>query len=159
MLGVVDDFLAMLLEKAHSLGDQLEVLPFGDSQGTPGVQLPALAENGNHGRAGLDQSQNAGIGLYCISCRASRAERSQLRMTKLQIPCLDKKFLVLGVGAGPAAFNVVNAEFIQHLRDKELVFQGDGNGLALAPIAKRGIKSKDLHTAVCKTNYFYSLRS
>ena len=45
MLGVVDEFFAVLLEETYGFRDQLQILFFGDPEGPPGVQVPAFAEN------------------------------------------------------------------------------------------------------------------
>ena len=45
VLGVVDDFLAVLLQVSDGLGDDLQVLFFGDAERPLGVQVPALAED------------------------------------------------------------------------------------------------------------------
>ena len=50
---------------------------------------------------------------------------------------------ILGVGAGPAALDIINAQFIQQARDMQLVGQGKGDALALAAIAQGGVVDGD----------------
>ena len=74
MLGVVDHFLAVVLEVLHGVGDDLEVLALLDSQGAMDVQVPALAENRHDRRAGGDQRIHAGVLFDGIPGEAGRAE-------------------------------------------------------------------------------------
>ena len=58
-----------------------------------------------------------------------------------------EELLVLGIGAGPAALDVVDAQLVQLLRDDELVIHRERDGFALRSVAKSRIEGKDLHKA------------
>ena len=64
MLRVVDHFAAVLLQVAHGLRDQHEVLFFGDAQRPLRVQFPALAEDRDGLGLRLDQRPHVGILLH-----------------------------------------------------------------------------------------------
>ena len=50
---------------------------------------------------------------------------------------------VLGVGAGPAAFDVVEADLVQARGDAQLVGQREDHALALGAVAQRGVVEED----------------
>ena len=56
-----------------------------------------------------------------------------------------EELLVLGIGAGPAALDVVDAQLVQLLRNDELVVHGERDGLALRAVPESGIEGEDLH--------------
>ena len=47
MLGIVDDFLAVVFEIADGFGDDREVFVFGDAERAGDMEVPALAEDGD----------------------------------------------------------------------------------------------------------------
>ena len=47
MLGVVDHFLAVILQKANRLGNERQIFFFGDAERALHVQIPALPEDRN----------------------------------------------------------------------------------------------------------------
>src|ERR1022692_3701775 len=73
------------------------------------------------------------------------------------------KVKIFRSGAGPAAFDIVDAQLVELLRDEQLVVDGERDGLTLGAVAKSGVKSKDLHfgTASCSSgtpDSFFFLR-
>src|SRR5262249_40020212 len=56
-----------------------------------------------------------------------------------------EEFLVLGIRSRPAAFDVVNSQLIQLLRDDQLVVYRERDRLALRAVAQRGVERKDFH--------------
>src|SRR5207248_942564 len=52
---------------------------------------------------------------------------------------------VLRVGTGPTTLDVVNPEMVELLGDSQLVVDGEGDALALAAVAQRGVE--DLYGA------------
>ena len=69
MLGVVDHFLAVLLQIAHGIGDELQIFFFGDPERAMDVQIPALAEDRDDRRAGFDQRVDAGVFLHRVRAK------------------------------------------------------------------------------------------
>ena len=55
-----------------------------------------------------------------------------------------EEFNILGVGTWPAAFNKGNAEFIQFLRNADLVIARKRKAFRLSPIAEGGVVDLDL---------------
>src|ERR1700690_1077385 len=53
---------------------------------------------------------------------------------------LSEKFGVGRVGAGIAAFNVIEAEFVEHLGDQLLVMQREVDAIGLRTITQRGVE-------------------
>ena len=56
---------------------------------------------------------------------------------------------VLGIGAGPAAFDVVDAQLVELLRDLQLVLDGEGDALHLGAVAERRVVKFDFHLRIC----------
>ena len=72
MLGVVDDFLAVVDQVLHGFEDELLVLFLGDTEGALGVEVPTLAEDGDHRGSGLDE--RADVAVFCTGFLAKRVE-------------------------------------------------------------------------------------
>lgn len=64
-------------------------------------------------------------------------------MFEVQFVRAHEKFTVLRIRTRPAALNVIDAQFVELLRDQELVVRGKADGLALATVPHYGIESKD----------------
>ncbi len=75
---------------------------------------------------------------------AGAAEGGDLRVLELELLRLAERLDVLGVGAGPAAFDVVHAEGVEPLRDAQFVGEGKVDAFALRSIAEGGIVKGDL---------------
>src|SRR5690606_9663642 len=65
------------------------------------------------------------------------------RVLELHVPDALEKLHVLGVGPGPAALDVVDAEPVQAHGDAHLVLRGEGDALALGPVPQSGVKQLD----------------
>ena len=109
------------------------------------VQVPALAEDGDHRRAGFHQRRDVAVLFHRVLGEAGGAERGQLGVLQLQLAGAREELLVLGIGAGPAAFDVVNTELIQLLGDDQFVVHGERDGFALRAVPERGVEGKDFH--------------
>ena len=145
MLRVIDHFLAVCFEIGDSIGNELEVFLFGNPQGAPGMQLPALAENRHDRRARVEQLADVAIFLHRVFGEACRAERGQLGMLELQLGGALEKVLILGIRPRPAAFNVIDPQIVQLLGDHEFVIHGKRDGLALRAVSEGRIEGEDFH--------------
>ena len=58
---------------------------------------------------------------------------------QLVVADFGEKILVLGVGAGPAAFDVMNAQLRQFLGDANFVGQGQVEVLGLGAVSQGGV--------------------
>ena len=121
MLGVVDHFLAVVLEELHGFGDQLEILFLGDAQGALDVQVPGLAEHRDRRRARFHQRAHVAVFLHRVAGEPRGAEGRELGVLEVQLAGAGEELLVLGIGAGPAALDVVDAQIVQLLRNGDLV--------------------------------------
>ena len=84
-----------------------------------GVQVPALAEDGDDGRAGRDQRLHAAIVFDGVAGEARGAERGEFGVFEMQFSLgAREEVLILGVRSGPAAFNVVDAQLVELLGDE-----------------------------------------
>ena len=97
------------------------------------------------GRFGFNQRSHAQVLVHAVLGEVRGAEGGQFGVLELQALGAGEKFLVFGVGTGPAAFDIVDAEFIQFLGDGDFVVNGEGDGFALSAVAKRRVKSLDAH--------------
>ena len=60
--------------------------------------------------------------------------------------CALEELFVFGIGAGPAAFDVVDPQLVEFLRNQQLVIHGEGDGLALRAVPEGRIEGKDFHS-------------
>ena len=77
VLGVVNDELAVVLEKAHRVADHRQVLIGRRAQDFLDVQQPGLAEDRDDGRLGVEQQPNLVVALDRDSLAARRTEGRQ----------------------------------------------------------------------------------
>ena len=66
-------------------------------------------------------------------------------MLELQAARLLEKLFVLGIGIGPAAFDVIDAQLVEFLRDDQLVVERERDGFALRAVAESGVEGLDTH--------------
>ena len=64
-------------------------------------------------------------------------------MRQLDIFSLLKKFHVLGVGARPPGFNIVDTQFVELVGDRDLVDELEADLLGLGTISQRSIVDYD----------------
>src|ERR1022692_1693566 len=145
MLGVIDHFLAVVLDVAHGFGDEDEVLVLGDAEGAFDVEVPGLAEDRDDGGTGFDQGADVAVLMDRVLGEARAAERGEPGVVQGQFGSALEKLLVFGVAARPAALNIIDTQLIQLLRNDELVVHGERDGLALSAIAESGVEGRDFH--------------
>ncbi len=133
MLGVVNDKLAVVLEKLHGVADHRQIFLRRAAQDFLHVQHGGLAENGHDGRRRLDEQAHLIILFDRHSFFARGAERGEPGVLEFFLFRLGKKLNVLGIAAGPAAFNVMNPERVELLGDAELVRHREIDAFALEP--------------------------
>ncbi len=74
---------------------------------------------------------------------ARGAERRQLGMFKLQLARFLKELIVFGIGARPAAFDILDPQPVEHNGNAQLVMRREGNPLRLRAVTQRGIEQFD----------------
>src|ERR1022692_4456378 len=108
MLGVIDHFLAVVLDVAHGFGDEDEVLVLGDAEGAFDVEVPGLAEDRDDGGTGFDQGAHVAVLMDRVLGEARAAARGEPGVVQGKLGGALEEFLVFGVAAGPAALNVID---------------------------------------------------
>ena len=144
VLGVEDDAAAVRAQVRHAVCDQAQVLVERRAQHLAHVQGRALAEDGAHRRAGLEQRRDAGVVLDRDAGAASGAERGQAGVRPLLVACAGEQLGVLRVGAGPAALDDGHADAIEPARDAQLVGARQRDPLALGAVAQRRVVDQDV---------------
>src|SRR5213594_247149 len=143
VLGVEDDLVGPLAEVGDGVVDDLQVLRERDAQVLAHVEVPGLADDGDHRRLGAETEAQVAVvgGLHARP--AGRAEGRHLRV--LESEALDgaEELLVAWVRARPAALDVVEAEVVEALGDAELVLEREGDVLGLRPVAQRRVVELD----------------
>jgi hypothetical protein len=89
------------------------------------VVVPALADQGHRRRAGFQQGAQVGVVLAQGGLWRVLPKAASLRGAQIHAPGPGEELGVLGVGTGPAAFDVMDAEIGQALGDGELVVDGE----------------------------------
>ena len=148
MLGVVDHFLAVLLQVAHGIGDHRQVFLRRRLEHLLDVQQPALAEDRRHRRARLQDRRQARV-LRRRHARAPRAaERRQLGVLQRHRAHRLEELHVLRVRRREAAFEIVDPEFVQAPGDADLGRHREIDAFALRAVAQGRIVDDDLVHAV-----------
>jgi hypothetical protein len=148
VLGVEDDFPAVLFQIGYGLRNQLDVFLFADTEGALGVKIPGFSEDGDNRSARLDQGADVRIAIDSVPCEPRGSERGETRVFEAEFGRASEELLVARVGAGPAALNVVDPKLVELLRDGDLVVHREGDGFALCTIAKRSVEDGYFHFAL-----------
>jgi hypothetical protein len=127
-----------LLEVGDRIGDHPDVLFERGRQDPLDVQPPALAEDGDYRRVCLQESLERLVRGDRVG-PAGGAEGGQLRVGESEVAGPSEELGVLGVGAGPAALDVIDAELVELAGDPELVLEGEGDALALRAVTQGGV--------------------
>ena len=121
MLGVVDDFFALLFQEPDRVADHRQVFLRRRAQHFLHVQQPRLAKDGDHRRLGVDEQLDLRVVLGGNFLAACRAEGGNLSVLPLAPRRLLEKLNVLWVTPRPAAFHVVHTKRIELLGHAQLV--------------------------------------
>ncbi len=148
VLGVVDHLADMLFQVGQRVVDQLEVLLEADAQRLANMEVPGLAEDGDGVRLGLHQGADVAVLVRGDLGPPGRAEGRDLGMAELDFADILEEGDVLGIGAGPAALDVVDAEFVEFLGDADLVGHQEGDVLGLGAVAQGGVVQPDSAHAI-----------
>src|SRR5213593_21147 len=143
VLGVEDDLVGPLAEVGDGVVDDLQVLRERDAQVLAHVEVPGLADDGDHRRLGAETEGQVAVvgGLHARA--AGRAEGRHLRVLETEGLHGAEELLVARIRARPAALDVVEAEVVEALGDAELVLEREGDVLGLRPVAQRRVVELD----------------
>ena len=142
VLRIVDHLAAVLYQMGHGVADHRLVFRHRGAQDFGDLQFPAFSENRHHRRLRLQQQPHLRILFHCHTRPAGGTEGGQLGMLELQVFRLAEELDVLGIRARPAAFDVVDAEFVKPLRDPQLVEAGKLESFPLRAIAQGRVVEK-----------------
>ena len=143
VLGVVEKLLGVGPQEGERIADEFQVAFEGDLQGVGDVDVPGLAEDGQDRRARLHQSQQVLVVFGHDLGGVRGAEGCQLGRAQLVLAHLGEEALVLGVGTGPSAFDVGDAELVEPGGDAQLVLGGQVQLLGLRAVAQGGVVDLD----------------
>ena len=107
------------------------------------MQQPGLAEDGDDGRFGLQELADLVVVLHRQILAPGGAEGGEAGAVKVGLACAEE-FNVLGIGAGPAALDKVNAKGVEPFGNAQLVLDGEADAFALAAIAQGRIVNLDV---------------
>ena len=122
-----------------------EIFFLGDPERAVHVEIPGLSEDGDRRGFRREQRGTFAILLDRILGKSRGAERRQLGVFQLQALGAREELLVFRIRTGPAAFDIIDAELVEFLRNQEFVLNRKGDGLALRAVPQRRIESKNLH--------------
>ena len=106
-----------------------------------GEVLPKMVTTGV---CGGDQQLDLIVGGRGDVLAAGRAERRQPRVAERPVLRLGEELDVARVRAGPAAFDVVDAEGVEAIGDAQLVGHRERDAVSLGAVAQRGVVDLDL---------------
>ena len=109
MLGVIKELLHLGLEIGQRIGNELQVALRGGLQDFFHLKERGLAQQGHHRGPAVDELQHVEVGFRAAVFVMGHAERGEQAGRQVVILDLREKLSVLGVGTGPAAFDVVDA--------------------------------------------------
>src|SRR5690625_255216 len=136
VLCVVNDLFVVAFQIADRSGYQLKILLRPDLERLGYMEEPRFTENGNGRRLRLDECLEIRVVFGAVPVAAGASKGHNFRMRKLVGFGLVKESHVFGVGTGPPALNVVNAELIQSFSNPELIFCRKRDFLSLGSVTK-----------------------
>ena len=142
VLGIIHYLAAMLDEVGDGVADHRLIFRDGRTEDFGDLELPAFSENRNHRGLRFEQKADLWILLDRRVGTAGGAEGRELGMGEFQALRLAEKLDVFGIRAGPATFDVVDAEFVQALGDAELIQARKLESFALSAIAQGRVVKK-----------------
>src|SRR5207253_1621725 len=142
VLGVVDDLLEVLEEVDDGVADHGDVLVEGGSERVGDVKVPRLAEDGDHGRPRLDERLDVAVLLRLHARTTCGAESGDLGGLEDGVLDALEEAQVLGIGAGPAALDVVDADGVRTWSPTARKLCGTFGGRAMvSPFSRRTLRS------------------
>ena len=143
VLRVVDHFAAVLPQAGHRVPDHGQVFLQPVFHHLGDVQVPALAEDGHDPGPAVDERLQLLVRVGRDTGPAGAAERRQPGVFESRRFRQLEETQVLGVRAGPSAFNVVDADVVQAQGDLELFLGAEGDVLALGAVPECRVVNED----------------
>ena len=137
MLAVEQHFPALRLGGAHAVADRGDVFLLRRLQRHAHVVIPGLGDKADGVGLGVEQRGQPRI----VGGRAARPPRhAEGGELGLQAVVLAEEFRVGRIGAGIAALDVIDAELVEHARDRHLVGEREVDAVGLRAVAQRGVE-------------------
>ena len=121
VFGVEHHLAAVGLEERYTVPDKLQILLQRDLQRVGHVKVPALAEDGHAFRSRFQYGLQVRVLRGSGTCPAGAPERGKAGVLQLKLGGGLEEGGVLGIGPGPAPFDVVHPEMVELLQDVQLV--------------------------------------
>ena len=137
MLAVEQHFAAFGLGGAHAIADRGEVFLLRRLQRDAHVIVPGFGDKADGVGLRIEQRDEAGIVRGRAAGPPRHAESGERGAHR---PLFGEEFGVDRIGAGIAAFDIVDAELVEHARDRELVGEREIDAVGLRAVAQRGIE-------------------
>ena len=145
VLGVEEDPLAVVAQVGHRVGHHGHRLVEGGPQGVGDVAVPALGHEAHHRRCPPRPGSpgrrrpRAGTPARRVDPKATRVEVDEVQLGRGP----GEELVVLGVGPGPSALDVGDAQVVELLGHPQLVVDGERQPLLLAAVAQRRVEDVD----------------
>ncbi len=137
MFRVENGFAAEAHQMREAVADVAEVLLKRDAERGGHMEVVGLADETDRRRAGVDHG-----GKYVVVGRRASGALGHAEGGHAGVAELWRRLeegAVGGIGAGPAALDVVEAEGVERLGDAGLVLGGEVHALGLLAVAERGV--------------------
>src|SRR5271156_5098205 len=139
MLGVENRFVEILFQKSDRVVDDFEIFVERNSERLAHVHVPGLADHGRDRCSSAQQQLQIAIGGSAHARAARRTERRNLRVPNLDLLDLFEKRRIAIVRARPSALNIIEAQIVQPLRNRDLVLDRQRDVLGLAAVAQSSV--------------------
>ena len=136
MLGIVEHFAPVFFQIRDCVGDHREVFLERDAEDFGDVQRGSFPDDADHRRLRVEQQLYLRIFFHGDFAASRRAKCGDLCVLPRVFFRKLEKLRVLWIRAGEAAFDVVDAEFIEPFRHANLVRHRERNAGPLRAIAK-----------------------
>jgi len=133
-IGVSAAGLQSLTRLSRTIDDILNRVP---QKSLPYVGASAFTHKANGGRAGIEDRRQHIVVFSRAPCPFGHAKGGEGR--RCQGGRAIKKRAVGGVGTGPAALDMVNAELIKRLGDADFILGAEINALGLLAVTQGGV--------------------
>ena len=139
MLRVEEDLVGVLLQVDHRVPDGVQVLLEGGAKRLDDVEVPRLPDHRDDRGPRGDERLHVGVLVDLLPHPSGHPEGAHDRVLPAHLARPLEELLVLGVAAGVAALDVVDAELVQLLGDRDLVEHGEGDLFGLGPVPQRRV--------------------
>lgn len=135
VFGVKDDLFARFFSVSDSIFDHVQVLFKCGFKSICDMEVPALAEDGNHRSICSQKGFDILIVLDLDLGPSSRGESHYFGILQRNIFYGFKELDIFGIRSRPSAFDVVDAQLVEKPGDLEFILKGKGYPLGLRAVS------------------------